>query len=305
MLAHLCSILANYGYLPTNYSVTSIHSQIDKIIFDSTEKPYLLPAVSELNRALGLDPNEILADLSKDPGPVCNVMQVSLESNCRNSKCKHWSKAHTWDCAKLGHPHEELEDDEIFASLQKFNRSVNLLRDLLPPDFEYIKEVARCFKCSSASNLVNYNGYNICKVCSSGGYVPSLGYLVEARVGRPIKEVLNYVVRFWQTPQLQSKVVGVSPENFQSLCLIYNVNVKKFRRIGDLRFINPFLNRRKGRPLVDSHLFRLYSAHLRILRSQKLRLDVIKLRNFLLLDANKLLTVRGLPVFDIPLSYGE
>jgi hypothetical protein len=305
MLASLCVILAKYGYLPSNYSVTTIHGQLDKLIFDSLENEALLPAVGELNRALGLNPKKIYEDLASDPGPYCDIMQVSLESECKNKGCKNWSKAFCWQCAKLGNPLEELSEDEIYGSVQKFSRSVNLLQDSLEPDFEYIKPAQRCIKCSDKTNLVNYNGFYICKLCSSGNYIQTLGYVIEARVGRPIKEILNYVIRFWQTPQLQSKVLGLSPENFQSLCLLYNVNVKKFRQIGDLRFINPFLSRRKGRPLVDGHLFRLYSTHLKILRSQKLRPEVLKLRNFLLLEANKLLTSRSLPVFDIPMNYGE
>jgi hypothetical protein len=305
MLASLCVILAKYGYLPANYSVTTIHAQLDKLIFASLEDENLLPAVAEINRALGLQPKRILEALNSEPGPFCDILQVSLESDCCYKKCHNWSMGNCWHCAKLGEAFDEVPEDEIYSSVQKFSRSVNLLEDTLEADFEYIKNVQRCVRCCEKTNLVNYNGYHICKTCSSGNYIQTLGYVIESRIGRPIKEILNYVIRLWQTPQLQSKVLGLSPENFQSLCLLYNVNVKKFRQIGDLRFINPFLNRRKGRPLVDGHLFRLYSTHLKILRHQKLRPEVLKIRNFLLLEANKLLSSRNLAVFDIPMNYGE
>lgn len=304
MLAPILTVLAKCGYLPANYSITTIHTQIDKLIFDSIEKDELVPYVQELNSLLGIDPEKLEKDLSEEPGPYCPTLEVSLETSCKYKKCKNHNSQFTWGCSKLGAPRQDVEEIEIESCLQEFNTSVNLLEDALDPDFEYPKGMDYCIGCGKPTDNQEFGKvFKICRSCQvSMNSVRSLAFLLEARYGRPVKEIINYVIQIWDTVQQQAKVLGIRPENFQSLCSNYNINMKKYRQIGDSRFINPFLTRKKGRPLIDSYVLRLYSSHLRSLQDKGIRPEVLKLEELLLSEANLLLEIRELELFDLALS---
>jgi hypothetical protein len=306
MFTPILLVLAKCGYLPANYSVASIYTQIDKLIIDSTENEQLIPFVQEINRAVGLTAENLTKDLSEEPGPHCPVLEVSLESSCRYKKCRHNNQHFSWNCSKLGCPHEEIPESMIEDSLQEFNTSINLLEDAFEPDFEYPKNLCYCVKCGKPTDVGIFGKtYKLCKVCQvSMNSVGTQAFLLEVRFGRPVKEIINYVIQIWDTVQQQAKVLGVRPENFQSLCSNYNINMKRYRQVGDSRFINPFLNRKKGRPLIDSYLLRLYSLHLKTLQHEPIRREVRKLEEFLLSEANNLLRSRELELFDIPIEVG-
>lgn len=303
MLSALLQILAKYHYLPENYSTTTIHTQIDKLIFDAIDDPLLIPAIHEINKALGLNLQNINRDLCEEPGPYCSTLQISLESPCRYLKCPHYNAGFSWNCNRLGDPKVEISESEIDEVVQDFSNSINLLEESLEPKFEYPKNLDYCVKCGSIEDLqLVAKVYKICRSCQiSMNSVTTLAFLLEVRFGRPVKEVINYVIRIWDTVQQQAKVLGIQPENFQALCSNYNINMKRYRQLGDSRFINPFLNRKKGRPLIDSYLLRLYSLHLKTFQYEPVRPEIRKLEEFLFSEANQLLEQRELETFDIPI----
>ena len=303
MFTPILLVLAKCGYLPANYSVVSIHSQIDKLIFNSLEDPKLIPFVKEINTLLGLDLDKMLRELSDDLGPYCSKLDVTLESSCQYKKCEYNNPKFSWSCSKLGNLYEEILETEIEDSLQEFNTSLNLLEEALEPDFEYPKNLNYCVKCGKmGSGVILCKVYQVCKSCQvSMGSLNFISFLLEVRFGRPVKEIINYVIQIWDTIQQQAKVLGIRPENFQSLCSNYNINLKRYRQTKDRRFINPFLNRKKGRPLIDSYLLRLYSLHLKTLQHEMIRSEVKKLEELLLSEANQLFIIRELELFDIPI----
>lgn len=297
MLAPILLILAEYGYLPNTYSSTSIFSQIERFINDALEKEELIPGIHKINKLLNIK----LGDLEEAPGAFCSILNTNLECKCNLKSCSNYCKDYTWNCKKLGKIEEDLEESEIETSIQEFNTSVNLLENCLDPDFEYPKNLKYCVKCGKTAISTFGKHHFICKSCQlSMNAVTSQAYLLEVRFGRPIKEIINYVIRMWDTIQQQARVLGIRPENLQSICSNYNINMKRYRQVGDSRFINPFLNRKKGRPLIDGYLLRLYSLQLKKFQHLSIREEVRRLENMLISDANQLLYLRELDLFDNP-----
>jgi hypothetical protein len=301
MFSPILLILAKYGYLPISYNFDFIHTQIEKLILDATENIKLIPAILGINKLLGLNIQNIYKELEESPGFYCNVLKTNLECKCHNRNCKYWGIKFTWNCNKSGNFYEEIPDLTVDSSLQEFNAHINLLEDMLEMNFEYPKGIGLCVKCGKEGVIALGKYYVLCKGCFAGmNSVGLQSLLLEIRFGREIREIINYVIRVWDTIQQQARVLGVKPENFQILCSNYNINMKRYRQIGDSRFINPFLNRKKGKPLIDSYILRLYS--LQIKQKLSIRKEIFKLEEFLLSEANLLLQLRDFELFDIPAS---
>jgi hypothetical protein len=299
MFSPILMILAKYGYLPKDYNFYLIHAQIEKLIFDAIENNTLIPAIKSINKLLRLDINKINSELEESPGFYCPILRTNLECKCNMKHCKNWNLNFTWNCNKLGDSYEEVSDVSVDLGLQEFNAYVNLLEDTLETNFEYPKNTGLCIKCGKEGMVPLGKFHVMCKGCFTG--MNSIGLqslLLEVRFGRSIREIINYVLRLWDTIQQQARVLGIKPENLQILCSNYNINMKRYRQIGDSRFINPFLNRKKGKPLIDSYILRLYSLQIKL--KMPIRKEISKLEEFLLSEANLLLQLRDFELFDIP-----
>lgn len=303
MLAPLLVILAKYGYLPSTYSNLTIHAQLEKLITDAINNERLIPAVQEINRALGLDIAEINETI--DPewiGPYCEKLMVNLEIPCSLTGCKNNDKAYRWNCQKLGTLREELLNQEVVSAVSDFTKGIKaeLLNERLPSKWKPINCKTRCGKCGSDKNLQEVTKTNVvCKECIEKTPGKFLAVHIEFETGRPILDILSYIIKTWHSVQEQSTVLGITAEEMQELCDAYCLNPKRYKTMKDRYFANPFHTRRKGRPTIDSSVFRLYHAYMIYRRVQPVREEILNLNHYLLDSTNKFLASRELMQFNI------
>lgn len=302
MFGPLLAILAKYKRLPKNFDALSIHAKIEELILAATEDPSLVPAVAEINRALGLKIGKVNEELETETGPYCETLKLNLETSCGWKGCKHYSTNHFWNCSRVGCERVEAQTEEVSKAVTKFTkRSISsIITEKLPPIWQMIQCTKYCLKCGSDQNLQQVTEvHTVCKSCIAKTPGKQLGLNLEYTLGRPLIDVMVFVIRNWHSIQEQSRALGISVYDMQDLCDIFSLDPKKYRTSDERHFSNPFHNRRKGRPAIDGYLIRLYSKYALIRRVERLRPEVSELNNFLLSQANVLLSSRNLEQFSL------
>jgi hypothetical protein len=122
---------------------------------------------------------------------------------------------------------------------------------------------------------------------------------IELRYGRDIQEVLEFVIKHWHSIPEQSQALGITILEAQELYEIFCINPKKYKQLDERRFVNPFFNRKKGRPSIDGYIYRLYTVYAKLRSKHSIRPEVAELNSFLLRQANGLMEVRGLLPFSL------
>lgn len=297
MIGAIVTLLAKYNFLPEFYNQVTLDEAIEKFIFDAFENDHP-ERMTELNKMIGLSNQDIDESLAEEPGPYCGSLRANLESRCRCSDCPKWNKNYSWNCSSLGvDPSITEENLPQLLSEVAYQTSNKVLEESLPPKFDYFLKVG-CTFCgdSKASHRVTHL-HSACDACVAKtlGGLPALH--LEAGYGRPSREVLEFVIRRWHTPQDQARMLGMSTEDLHSLFKVFSLNATKYRVKGERRFTNPFVSRKKIRVVVDGFLQRLWFRYVGYRRIYPVSPAVERLSQHLMLQTNAFLNARGLPEF--------
>ena len=301
MKGALLSVLANYNYLPKDYSDKGVMDQVEKLINDAVENEKLLPALRQINTMFGIKDEELLED-EVDDGIFCNIIKVHLDTPCSLKSCPNNNKEHFYNCSLYGLPKQEVDKSEELKTLQSVNKVIGseLFETLLSPKFVYVENMDQCCFCGTRSNLQPLTTKQvICKQCIQVYPGKFLRLQLEVRYGRNILEILTFVIKRWHSIQEQARVLAISTVQMQELCDIFCLNPRQYKSADESRFVNPFHTRRKSRPVIDGSIYRLYAHYVNIRRENKLRPEIKELNNFLLSQANEFLNIRELTLFNL------
>lgn len=301
MKGALLSVLADYKYVPKEYSDKEIMIQIEKLINDAVDDEKLQPAIYKINKLFGIKDEEVLGDGLED-GIFCNIIKVHLDTPCQLKSCPNNNKEHFYNCSLYGLPKQEIDKSEELKTLQSINKVVGgeLFETLLPAKFVYAENKNYCCFCGGRSNLQTLTLKQVvCKQCVQIHPGKFLRLQMEVRYGRTILDILNFVIKRWHSIQEQARVLAVSTVQMQELCDIFCLNPRQYKSAEESRFVNPFHTRRKSRPVIDGSIYRLYAHYVNIRRENKLRPEVKELNNFLLSQANEFLNMRKLTPFNL------
>ena len=297
MIGAIVTLLATYGFQPETYNEATLDDALEAFIFDAFENDHP-ERVSELNRLVGLSNQDVVESISEEPGPYCKVLRANLESRCRCSSCPSWNKDHTWSCKRLG-TDPSITEEKLPQLLSEvaFQTSNKVLEDALPPKFDYFSKTGCSFCGNTKAPYRATHIHTACEDCvaQTPGGLPTLH--LEAGYGRPAREVLEFVIRRWHTPQDQARMLGMSTDDLHSLFRVFSLNATKYRVKGERRFTNPFVSRKKIRVVVDGFLQRLWFRYVGYRRIYPVSPAVEHLSHYLMLQANNFLIARGLPEF--------
>lgn len=297
MIGAIVELLARYGFQPEVYTQEVYDDKLEAFIFDCFENDHP-ERILELNRMMGLNSQDIFDSVSQDSGPYCSVLKTSLESRCRCNTCPMWNKDFSFSCIRYGDD-PALTDENLPQLLSEvaFQTSNKVLEDALPPKFDYFYRLG-CTMCgdTKTTNRVTHQ-HSACDACVAKtlGGLPALH--LEVGYGRPAREVLEFVIRRWHTPQDQARMLGMSTEDLHSLFKVFSLNATKYRVKGERRFTNPFVSRKKIRVVVDGFLQRLWFRYVGYRRIYTVSPAVEHLSQHLMLQANAFLMARNLPEF--------
>jgi hypothetical protein len=297
VIGAIVELLARHGFQPETYDEASFDEKLEGFIFDSFENDHI-ERILELNRMMNLTSQDIFDSVSEDSGPYCSILRTSLESRCRCETCPMWDKTFSFSCARYGDD-PSITDEGLPQLLSEvaFQASNKVLEEALPPKFDYFYKKG-CTVCGATqvSNRVTHM-HNACDACvdKTLGGLPALH--LEVGYGRPAREVLEFVIRRWHTPQDQARMLGMTTEDLHSLFKVFSLNATKYRVKGERRFTNPFVSRKKIRVVVDGFLQRLWFRYVGYRRIYTVSPAVEHLSQHLMLQANAFLMARGLPEF--------
>ena len=302
MIGALLNLLAEAQCYPVELTTAGVNKALEKFFDQAIEQPEEYTSkVQRLNQLFHLDLATVNTQVDPEySGPFCERLGTVLESRCQLRKCPNHTEQHRWNCCKLGDPRQDLPSSEISHGLRGLTSKVDIsIGTQLPPHRIYCTSITCCMYCGKPANKKVTDSQVCCEACLKRLPGKAVQANLEARYGVPAKELLEYTIKRWHSLQEQSQALGVPLLDLQSIFAVFCIDPKQYKTIEDRRFVNPFYTRKRGRPVIDGILYRLFAEYAGYRKTQKIRPSIEHLNTELLSQANGFLSDRSLMNFNL------